>query len=532
MRVSGALSIALPRPGVRHRSGLSFDRALRSLLCGALLAALAAEAQAPVDLRVALVIGNSAYPGAPLLNPGNDAKAMAATLKEMGFQVIEARDATRAQMTEAIARTRDVLKGRSGVGMFYYAGHGLQLDWRNYMVPVDARLSGAADLPGQTVDVTQVIEAFKAAGNRMNIVVLDACRDNPFAGTAVHKGLAQMDAPPGTLLAYATAPGNVAEDGSTTSANGLYTQHLVHELKQPNARIEDVFKRVRFQVRRESQGRQIPWESTSLEDDFYFDPTIKVTRLGDVQRAREAAIALARENAEWNRIKDSTKPDDFYAFLEKFPSGLLSEQAQFRLDQVQKAKIQSQAPANGVQALASGIRRYEKGDEFTFDRLDGYTKISTALVRQLVTSADDRTAEMNGGQEVWDQMGGQLQSRFGKKEPAVLAVPAELAVGKRWRSAYTNTNSKGETSQNYYEFKVVALEEVLVPAGRFIAFRIERTGEIRWPARFLVQSGTHWVDPATMLMVRLDSLNREGGRITFYESEVLVSMKRVPRIAN
>ena len=532
MRVSSALSFASPCNGVRHRSNRRFDRALRSVLCGVLLVAFAAEAQAPIDLRVALVIGNSAYPGAPLLNPGNDAKAMAATLKEMGFQVIEARDATRIQMTEAIARTRDALKGRNGVGMLYYAGHGLQLDWRNYMVPIDARLSGPADLPGQTVEVTQVIEAFKTAGNRMNILVLDACRDNPFAGTVVNKGLAQMDAPPGTLLAYATAPGNVAEDGSKTSANGLYTQHLVHELKQPNARIEDVFKRVRFQVRRESEGRQIPWESTSLEDDFYFDPTIKVTRLGDAQRAREAAVALARENAEWSRIKDSTKPDDFYAFLEKFPNGLLSEQAQFRLDQVQKAKIQSQAPANGVQALASGIRRYEKGDEFVFDRLDGYTKVASARIRQVVTSADDQTAEMNGGQEIWDQMGGQLQSRFGRKEPAVLAVPAELAVGKRWRSAFTNTNSKGEKSQNYYEFKVVALEEVVVPAGRFTALRIQRTAEAPWPARFLIQTGTTWVDPATMLTVRLDTLSREGGQISFYESEVLVSMKRVPRIAN
>ena len=125
----------------------------RKLMLALAFATLSAEAQAPVDLRVALVIGNAAYAAAPLVNPANDAKAMSATLKGMGFTVIEARDASKAQMQAALARARDALSGKRGVGMLYYAGHGLQLDWRNYMVPVDARLASAAEVPAQTLDV-------------------------------------------------------------------------------------------------------------------------------------------------------------------------------------------------------------------------------------------------------------------------------------------------------------------------------------------------------------------------------------------
>ncbi len=255
------------------------------------LAVFSVAAQAPGDLRLALVIGNGAYPGAAALtNPANDAKAMSETLRALGFTVVELRDGNRAAITEAIVKVRDTLKGKQGIGMLYYAGHGLQLDWHNYMVPVDARLSKAADVPAQTVDLSTVIDAFKTAGNRMNIVVLDACRDNPFAGTASGKGLAQLDAPPGTFLAYATAPGNVAEDGDSRSGNGLYTQYLLEELKKPITKIEDVFKRVRLNVRKQSQGRQIPWESTSLEDDFFFNDGVRYTFKPDYleRLAREA----------------------------------------------------------------------------------------------------------------------------------------------------------------------------------------------------------------------------------------------------
>ena len=164
----------------------AFNPTLPALQLGAVAVALAvfsASAQAPLDVRVALIIGNSAYPGnMALSNPANDARAMADVLKRLGFTVIELRDGSKAQMSAALAQVNASLKGKQGVGMLYYAGHGLQLDWRNYMVPVDANLKTADDVTGQTIDLSSVVDGFKAAGNRMNIVVPDACRDNLFGG--------------------------------------------------------------------------------------------------------------------------------------------------------------------------------------------------------------------------------------------------------------------------------------------------------------------------------------------------------------
>ena len=500
-------------------------RGLRRLAGGALLALSCAQAQAPADLRVALVIGNAAYAGAPLLNPANDARAMSAALTGMGFTVIEARDASRSRMQAAIAQAGEVLKGRNGVGMLYFAGHGLQLDWRNYMVPVDAQFTGAADVPLRAVDVQQVIDAFKAGGNRMNIVVLDACRDNPFgAATASGKGLAPVDAPPGTLLAYATAPGNVAEDGSAGSGNGLYTQFLVRELKVPNAKIEDVFKRVRLQVRRQSEGRQVPWESTSLEDDFSFDAKAAPGRAELAQ-----ADAFEREKADWDRIKDSKRAEDFYAFLQRYPTGLIAEQAQFRLDQLQATKIQAQPGSNGVRALASGTNRYAVGDEIVWDLTNAFTG-KTQRVAVRVTSADDARVVFSNGITVWDQMGGVLRNRFGSKEPANLTAPADLAIGKRWRSAYTNTSPEGAVSTNFFENRVVALEDLQVTAGTFKTYRVEQQGEARAAnGAITYMTGTNWVDPTTMLVMRSDYTHRLNGKIVRHETDQVVSHKRAPR---
>jgi pyruvate/2-oxoglutarate dehydrogenase complex dihydrolipoamide acyltransferase (E2) component len=321
--------------------GLRYS-ALLTAMCAAVLPL---RAQAPGDLRVALVIGNAAYAGpAALSNPTNDAKAMGDTLRGLGFSVVEVKDGTKAQMTEAIAKVKSTLQGKQAIGMLYYAGHGLQVDWRNYMVPIDAKMSQASEVPAQTVDLSQVIDAFKSAGNRMNIVVLDACRDNPFAGTATGKGLAQLDAPTGTFLAYATAPGNVAEDGDSNSANGLYTQFLLQELKRPISKIEDVFKRTRLNVRTASSGRQIPWESTSLEEDFFFRKPSAVVLSPDQLEAQ-----FKQQLERWNSIEASKDVQVLQAFLLDYPSGSFSELAQFRFDRLLKEQQRQQAEQ---QALA------------------------------------------------------------------------------------------------------------------------------------------------------------------------------------
>ena len=231
----------------------------------------AAALASGTERRIALVIGNSAYDISPLRNPGNDARAIASALRESGFQVTERHNLTQAAMREAIRIFGDELK-RGGVGLFYYAGHGLQVRGRNYLVPVKTDIKREDEIEDQAVSADVVLQKLDAAKNRLNIVILDACRNNPFARSfrSNVQGLAQMDAPSGTLLAYATAPGSVAADGR--GANGLYTQHLVASLKTPGLKIEDVFKRVRVAVKRDSNGLQIPWENTSLEGDFYFKP--------------------------------------------------------------------------------------------------------------------------------------------------------------------------------------------------------------------------------------------------------------------
>jgi len=505
----------------------------RTLLRGALAGTLApgwARAVEPGEPRVALVIGNAAYAMGRLANPTRDAQAMSGLLRSIGFQVVEARDASKAQMESALGQTRDLLQGKGGVGMLYYAGHGLQLDWRNYMLPVDARLAQAADVPDQGVDVQSVLASFKAAGNRMNILVLDACRDNPFPAQASAKGLAPLDAPPGTFFAYATAPGNVAEDGSPQDGNGLYTRFLLQELRRQDARIEDVFKRVRLQVRQASQGRQIPWESTSLEDDFVFATGQKVAQATPGRRDAD----FDAEKAEWDQIKESARPEDFYAFLQRHPNGRISEVAQFRLDQLSKPAVkpvQMGPAAQGVRMLPPGADRFRVGDSWSMQRTDFLDGNRVRVLRAQVTSIEGRRVNINGGDIVFDQMGGVLVNRFGAKDPALMGSPADLQVGKRWRSAFNNTRPGGPSARSYYEHRVTALEEIDVPAGRFKAFKVEAQGESELGERTRLLETVHWVDPATMTALRQDvkQVAKGTGKVLEHSSDVLLWSKQVPR---
>ncbi len=491
------------------------------------LLTFSAVAQAPLDIRVALVIGNSAYANAnPLANPANDARAMGDTLRGLGFTVIELRDGQKAQMAEAIAKVGAALKGKQGVGMLYYAGHGLQLDWRNYMVPVDARLDKAADVPAQAIDVNSVIDAFKAAGNRMNILVLDACRDNPFAGTSSGKGLAPLDAPTGTFLAYATAPGNVADDGDVVNGNGLYTRFLLEELKKPTTRIEDVFKRVRLQVRQSSKGRQIPWESTSLEDDFFFN-TGKVMAMAR-PNDRERVVAFNQEKADWDKIKDSKQAEDFYSFLQKYPSGYISEQAQFKVEQLQKAQIVAVPNRDGVVPLSPTARRGKLGDELVIDVIDEFTKKRRRTTFK-VTYADDSRYELNDGVEIYDQSGSVLKSRTGTKSPGVLIAPTDMAIGKQWRSAFTNLRPDGVLATTFWEYRATGYDTITVPAGTFKAFVIVGRGAATFPGGYTTLESRSWFDPATLQRLRHDNIDRDRyGTIGRYQSLELVSFKRQP----
>ncbi len=221
--------------------------------------------------RTALVIGNGGYKSEPLRNPVNDANLMASTLTRLGFKVERIINADRKTMRIAI-RAFGRRLGHSEVGLFYYAGHGMQVKGKNYLIPVGADIAAEDEVIDEAVDASAVLRKMKTAENKLNIAIFDACRNNPFARSfrSSNRGLARIEGPSGALIAYATAPGSVAADGS--GSNGIYTKHLVNAMLTPGVSIEQVFKRVRVKVREESHDQQTPWESSSLMDDFYFNP--------------------------------------------------------------------------------------------------------------------------------------------------------------------------------------------------------------------------------------------------------------------
>ncbi|HPU52896.1 MAG TPA: caspase family protein [Burkholderiaceae bacterium] len=438
---------------------------------------MSAGAQAPGEVRVALVIGNAAYPDGPLANSARDARDVGAKLRALGFDVIELVDARREQMAGAIATAKASLEGRQGVGLFYYAGHGLQLDWRNYLVPIDARLRTTADIPRQTIDVASVIDAFRAAGNRVNIVVLDACRDNPFGSISSGKGLAQPDqAPSGTFVAYATAPGNVAQDGPAQGGNGLYTQYLLQELATPKSRIEDIFKRVRLSVRKQSQGRQIPWESTSLEDDFYFDPGHSAALAPAADRTLQTAYAA--EKFDWDRIKDSSSADDFFGFLQKYPNGNVAEVAQARLDRIATPQIATQPDRDGTVQKPTASR-FRSGDAFEFvftDPVSGTVKYRSKAIVEAIEDGVARYSDVFGPNTrgASTLAGAVLEDSAGRYDPPYPLMPGgEYIVGKRWSGRSDVVTPQGRKTTVDYEAKVLAKERIVMPAGSFDTFKLQ-----------------------------------------------------------
>ena len=437
-----------------------------------------AWSQGPLLLapRRALVIGNGKYSVGPLRNPPNDATAIAEALRSQGFEVQLALDLRREEMRQAIGRYGDALARAKPVALFYFAGHGLQLAWRNYLVPVDANLKSAADVQAQCIDVNTLIASIRKAANPMNVIILDACRDNPFEPRLEEKGLSQLDAPPGTLLAYATSPGNVASDGGGT--HGLYTEHLLREMKVPETKIEDVFKRVRLGVRRRSNGRQIPWESTSLEDDFWFIPPRELKKLAD----EEAERAFQQEAAAWQKADAAPSPAALEEYLRLYPSGRFAELAQLQLDTLlarqgeQPIQMASSAGNPFTQGYARADLGFKVGDTYTYLRLNRDTQEVLGRSRQTVTRITDKEVMFDNGKLVLDRLGNSVQLADGRRFSPRQDQPLEYALGKKWQTRFITTTAKGAVSATQYEFRIVGRERLAVPAGSFDCFVIEGDG--------------------------------------------------------
>ena len=224
-----------------------------------------------LENRLALIIGNSNYTFAPLRNPENDARDMATALRNLNFDVIEIIDGDKKTMRDAVRDFSDRLDKDGGVGLFYYAGHGIQVKGENFLVPVKHNIQEEYEIQDEAIRVNTVLSAMENSGTRMNIVILDACRDNPYARSmrSGSRGLAQIYAEgSGSIIAYATSPGSVAADGD--GKNGLYTQELLKAINTKDLEIGMVFRKVLSNVKKISDGNQIPWTNASIEGEFYF----------------------------------------------------------------------------------------------------------------------------------------------------------------------------------------------------------------------------------------------------------------------
>jgi len=220
--------------------------------------------------KTALLIGNADYAGSSLRNPVNDATDLAAALRGIGFDVTLQTNRNLQQM-EADIRAFGQKISSSGVALFYFSGHGTQVDGINYLIPVGQEIYAADEIRYKCVAADMPLAKMETAGSHMNILILDACRNNPFKGfRSQERGFAFMQAPTGTFISYATAPGSVAFDGN--GRNSPYTANLVTILKTPGMKIEEVFKKVREKVMSETENKQVPWESSSLVGEFYFTP--------------------------------------------------------------------------------------------------------------------------------------------------------------------------------------------------------------------------------------------------------------------
>ena len=286
------------------------------------------KAQAAVqgpEQRVALVIGNSNYQNAAqLTNPGNDAQSMAEFLNAAGFEVISATNLTQNDMIRVVQdfSAKIAARGPDTVAMIYYAGHGVQLEGENYLIPIDAKVTSPTELVNDSLRLVDIMATLEAIPSRARIVVLDACRNNPFPSVVdAGRGLAIVDAPNGSIVGYSTAPGTEAQDGK--DGHSPYTSAFLRLAREPNLPIEQLFKRVRLDVNHATAGVQTPWESSSLTGEFYFfgDTAVAATQApahgAVVQMASNLPMRSVRQAYDY--VLSEGSPAYYQEFIQMFP---------------------------------------------------------------------------------------------------------------------------------------------------------------------------------------------------------------------
>jgi uncharacterized caspase-like protein len=505
----------------------------------------APKVEATQARRFALVIGNSSYKDAPLANPVNDARAFAQVLRDGGFSVASVLNGDHKSMLEAIRVFGDRLKTSGGTGLFYFAGHGMQIKGKNYLIPVGSSIAREDEVVYASIDAQAILDKMESAGNGTNIMILDACRNNPFlrGSRTTQQGLAQMDAPVGTLVAFATSPGSVASDGA--GDNGLYTRHLLRTMKEPGLKVEDVFKRVRAAVRKESEGRQVPWESTSLEGDFYFRPTLANFT---PEPGRPGAQPLGTGPAEsaqsaldvsmWELVSGSNQAVDYRAYLVRFPNGQFVKEATLRLGEMEAKKPTNQASNTAPQSAAQGSVSppvygtpnkygYAVGDTRSYQLQDTMNKASplgffTHRISNVLPNGD---LEINGNSDhiltAWGSDRAVPKTRTDGRtytDTHMWFLPATMKIGQSENFKFNTTEDHPDGSKKLREWsgeiKVLSREKIRVPGGEFNAYKItrntfmvgrteNRTGQWtcsqKWTFWY-AQEARHWVAYETELI--------------------------------
>ena len=445
---------------------------------------LALSASALAAERVALVVGNAAYEQevAVLRNPVNDATAVAAALRRLGFQVIEGRDLDEDAFYDKIIEFDDA--GRQAkMALFYYAGHGLQVDGRNYLAPVDLKLERKQDLSRRAIELAAVLEVMRG---ETNLVILDACRNNPLAGElarslglsramAASRGLARVESASGTLIAYATEPGSVAADG--TGDHSPYTAALLEHLETPGLSVQDLFTQVTASVLAGTGKKQKPWTHSSLSkivrlvpgDDAGATAAAAPAPTTEQPSERLTAEQLAAERVFWESVRDSTNPADIQAYLDRYPGGTYEVLARNRLLALQSAGVPSTAPEETAESAEARLK---------------LTRAEHRLIQLGLLAAGHNLGKADG--------------LIGAKTRAAL---------RQWQA------SRGETVTGYLDVESAKLlmaagEQAAARQGSAEAERLRREQEAQEKARREADEGQKW-ERLGLVMVRV-----EGGSFT------------------
>jgi tripartite ATP-independent transporter DctP family solute receptor len=428
------------------------------------------------EQRIALVVGNSSYKSSPLKNPVNDARDMANSLRGYGFTVIERTNLTTRQVGQTLREFRSKLTPGS-VAVVFYAGHGLQIKGENYLPTVDAEINGEEDVPMQSLSTRQVMDILGEAKTRMNLVFLDACRDNPYARSfrSGSRGIAKENAPSGTLISFATRPGSVAADGD--GRNGLYTSVLLEQIKQSDQPIEQVLKRVVSGVKVASRGQQEPWMEGSIEGDFCFsqcsfysvtskpDPDEQawivaqgINSIAGYQAYLDSFpngkfISAARIATEHPNLNSEIKPNQSLASIQAVTTAVGSQIFTTELHQVKTLKFTNQNAAGHPIALGM-----EKFKDIVEKNSGGKLKVNLILGGALGSDRANISAIQGGSLEMASMNSGIFASQvkdFGVFDfPFLFASTKEadaVVDGPFGKKMHAKLEEKGLIGLAYYE---------------------------------------------------------------------------------